>query len=95
MSIFNSLQLYAGNWQVKNSRNFTTEEQSEVLRAQVVDSGQGYGLSCCFFMKAGGQVYIPMSTKSKLSAGDAVDVATCKVLTLSRQGDNDIVRIEE
>lgn len=93
MGIFSSLRLYAGNWEVKNSRNFTAEEQNEVLRAQVVDSS--YGLSCCFFMKAGGQVYIPMSTNSKLSAGDAVNVATCKVLTLGRQGDNDIVRIEE
>lgn len=93
MGIFSSLQLYAGNWEVKNSRSFTEEEKAQVLRAEVVDSQ--YGLSACFFMKSGGQSYIPMSSRSKLSSGDAIDMNSVKVLTLGRQGDVDIVRIEE
>ena len=92
MGIFSSLQLYAGNWEVKDSRNFTQEEQSQVLRAQVVESS--YGLSACFFMRGGGQSYIPMSSNSKLGAGDATDMATAKLITLGRQGDNDIIRVE-
>lgn len=93
MGIFSSLQLYAGNWEVKSSRSFTDEEKAQVLRAEVVDSQ--YGLSACFFMKGGGQSYIPMSSRSKLSSGDAIDMNSVKVLTLGRQGDVDIVRIEE
>lgn len=93
MSIFGSLQLYAGNWEVRDSRAFTNEEKAQVLRAEVVDSQ--YGLSACFFMKGGGQSYIPMSSRSKLSTGDAINMETCKVLTLKRQGDADIIRIEE
>ena len=72
MGIFSSLQLYAGNWEVKNSRSFSEEEKAQVLRAEVVDSQ--YGLSACFFMKGGGQSYIPMSSRSKLSSGDAIDM---------------------
>ena len=48
MGIFSSLQLYAGNWEVKGMRNFTPEEQAQVTRAQVVEST--YGLSACFFL---------------------------------------------
>lgn len=92
MGIFSSLQLYAGNWEVKAMRNFTPEEQSQVERAQVVEST--YGLSACFFMKGGGQSYIPMSSNSKLGAGDAIDMASAKLVTLGRQGDNDIIRVE-
>lgn len=93
MGIFSSLQLYAGNWEVRDSRSFTSEEKAQVLRAEVVDSQ--YGLSACFFMKSGGQSYIPMSSRSKLAAGDAINMESCKILTLKRQGDVDIIRIEE
>ena len=38
MNIFNAIKVYAGKWQVKNTRNFTQEEIDAVQSASVVDS---------------------------------------------------------
>lgn len=92
MNIFESLNVYAGKWNVVNSRGFSAEEQAAVLRAEVVPSE--FGNSVCFYMRSGGQTYIPLSQNSSLSVGDNVDLAAAKLLTLHRDGSNDINRIE-
>lgn len=92
MNIFNAIKVYAGKWQVKDSRAFSQEEIDAVAKASVVDSQ--YGLSVCFFLKSGGQSFIPLSSTSSLNVGDAVNLSTAKLLTLSREGDNDIMRVE-
>lgn len=92
MNIFSSLRVYAEKWAVTNSRNFTEEEINAVSKAEVVDSQ--FGNSVCFFMKAGGQTFIPLSNSSQLSVGQAVDLKIARLLTLSREGDSDIYRVE-
>lgn len=92
MNIFSSLRVYAGKWAVKASRTFSEEEINAVDHASVVDSQ--YGNSVCFFMKSGGQTFIPLSTNSTLAVGDEVNLGNAKLLTLSREGDADIYRIE-
>ena len=91
-NIFSALRVYAGKWGVSNSRNFSAEEINAVQSAHVVDSQ--YGVSVCFLMKTGGQTFIPLSTTSTLALGDAVDLTKAKLLTLSREGDADIYRVE-
>ena len=92
MNIFNSLRVYAGKWAVKASRAFSNDEIEAVDHATVVDSQ--YGSSVCFFMKSGGQTFIPLSTNSSLAIGDDVNLANAKLLTLGREGDADIYRVE-
>jgi hypothetical protein len=92
MSIFSGLHVYGGSWSVKASRDFSAEEISAVKSAQVVSSE--YGNSVCFFMKSGGQTYIPLSNQSTLSVGDTVDLTKAKILTLERDGSDDITRID-
>ena len=92
MNIFSSLRVYAGSWAVKASRAFSPEEINAVDHAKVVDSQ--YGSSVCFFMKSGGQTFIPLSTNSSLAVGDDVDLNNAKLLTLGRAGDADIYRVE-
>lgn len=92
MNIFNAIKVYAGKWQVKDSRAFSQEEIDAVDKASVVDSQ--YGLSVCFFLKSGGQSFIPLSSTSSLNVGDAVNLSTARLLTLSREGDSDIMRVE-
>ena len=92
MSIFSSLsKIYAGKWAVKNSRSFTPEEINEVNKAVVTSSD--YGNSVCFFLKSGGQGYIPLSNDSTKGVGEEVDLKSAKILTLSKQGEADITRI--
>jgi hypothetical protein len=92
MNIFSSLRVYAGKWAVSNSRGFSADEIGAVANASVVDSQ--YGMSVCFMMKSGGQTFIPLSTNSSLTVGDDVDLTKAKLLTLHRDGDADIYRVE-
>lgn len=92
MSIFESLRVYAGKWSVKDSRAFTTDEINAVDHATVVASE--YGNSVCFHMRAGGMTFIPLSNASTKGVGEAVELKDAKLLTLSKQGEADIVRIE-
>lgn len=92
MNIFSSLRVYAGKWAVKATRVFSQEEIDAVDTASVVDSQ--YGMSVCFFMKGGGQTFIPLSNTSSLNVGDTVDLAKAKLLTLGREGEADIFRVE-
>ena len=92
MNIFAGLQVYGGSWNVVGSRSFSPEEVAAVKSAQVVASE--YGNSVCFFMVSGGQTYIPLSNTSSLTVGDSVDISKAKLLTLHRDGSDDITRVE-
>ena len=92
MNIFDGLQVYGGKWNVINERSFDAEEIAAVTKAEVVASE--YGNSVCFFMRGGGQSYIPLSNQSSLGVGDSVDMTKAKILTLHRDGNDDITRID-
>ena len=91
MNIFSALRVYAGKWAESDKRDFTQEEISSVDKAEVVASN--FGLSVCFYMKAGGQTYIPLDQNSTLVEHDIVDLKASQLITLSRQGDGDIFRV--
>ena len=91
MNIFSALRVYGGKWNVKETRSFSQEEVDAVDTAIVVDSK--YGMSVCFFMKSGGQTYIPLDNNSSKGVGDVVDLTTAKLLTLGRAGEEDICRV--
>lgn len=91
-SIFEKLNVYASKWAKTASRPFNSEELNAVSNAVVVDSD--YGKSVCFFMKSGGRTYLPLSTESSLVAGEEVDLSTAKLITLSKSGESDIIRVE-
>lgn len=91
-TVFAGLQVYASNWEVINSRSFSAEEIAAVRKAEVVPSQ--YGSSVCFYMKSGGQTYIPLSNQSSLGVGSTVDLTKAKLLTLHRDGSDDILRVE-
>lgn len=92
MSIFSSLRRYASGWSVKSTDSFSEEDIALVSRTEVVPSE--YGMSVCFFFKAGGQSYMPVSRDSNIAIGQSVDLTKAKVLTLSQEGSADIQRIE-
>lgn len=92
MNIFSKLQVYAGKWNLKSSRKFEAEEVAAVSKAEVVASQ--FGNSVCFFLKSGGQSYIPLSNDSNLTVGDTVDLNSAELLTLEKDGESDIVRVK-
>jgi len=88
-----SLQVYGENWQKVNERAFNADEIAAVRSNSVVNSQ--YGKSVCFFLKGGGQSYIPVSKQGADPAlGSSIDLTTAKLVTLHREGDGDILRVE-
>ena len=91
MNILKTRPIYAAKWAIKDQRQFTEEEISSVEKATVVAST--YGNSICFFMKSGGQVYIPLDINSSVGVGELVDLSKATIITLERPGDNDILKV--
>lgn len=93
-NVFAGLNIYGNNpWKLVASRSFNDTEISAIRSNTVVDSQ--YGKSVCFFLKAGGQTYIPVSNRGADPAlGSSIDMAKAKLVTLHRDGDGDIVRVE-
>ena len=91
MNIFGKLKMYASKWSETECRNFTPEEIAAVQSATVVASQ--YGNSVCFFMVEGGQCYIPLDRDSSLGVGEPVDLQVAKLKTLSKPGEDDIMRV--
>jgi len=93
MGILNALRLYRGKWQVKSVAKFDANDAAEVKSAVVVPSE--FGQSVCMTLKSGGAKYLPLSNTSRAVAnGEEINVAECNVVTLGREGDDDIMRIE-
>ncbi len=92
MSFLDNLRTYAGKWAVTATEKLTDSSKSQINRATVVDSE--YGLSVCFFMKGGGQKYIPVSRDSSLDSGDEIDLDSIEILTLAKDGESDILRAD-
>ena len=91
MNILSKLPIYAGKWKETAVDTFGAEDIAATESAVVVESN--YGLSVCFYLRSGGQTYIPLDTNNSLSVGDVVDLHKAKVVTLSRPGDDDIYRV--
>ena len=91
MSIFSNLRVYAGKWSVKETRDFTADEVSQVSQAVVVPSQ--YGNSVQFTMVTGGLTFIPLDQNSNCAIGEVIDLTKAKLTTLGKNGEADIYRI--
>ena len=85
------MRVYAGKWEVKESRSFSEEEIKAVVQAVVVPSQ--YGNSVQFTMVGGGLTFIPLDQNSTLGTGELVDLTKAKLVTLCKSGENDIYRV--
>lgn len=87
-----SIKHVAEMWRISNSRHLTNEEISAISSNRVVKSQ--YGLSVEFSMKKGGVTYIPLLKNDKLSENTEINLHDAKILTLSKEGEKDIYRID-
>lgn len=85
------MRVYIGKWEVKDTRDFTEEEIKAVIQAVVVPSQ--YGNSVQFTMVGGGLTFIPLDQNSTLGVDESVDLTKAKLVTLCKQGENDIYRV--
>lgn len=87
------LDIYAGKWQVSDRRSFTEDEINSVERTEIVKSQ--YGNSVCFYLRSGGMAFIPCATDMQKGVGEPIDMKKAEVLTLSKKGEADILRVRE
>lgn len=92
-SILEKLRVYGGKWSPKSNDNFSNEDIENCESAVVVPSE--YGQSVCLTLKSGSKRYLPVSNTSRaVENGEQINIAECKVVTLGREGNDDIMRIE-
>lgn len=92
MSILDKIRTYAGSWREASRDKLSKAEQASIESVEVV--GGQYGLSMCFLMKAGGKKFIPLSRDSDLEEGDSVKISSVELITLERDGDDNIYRAD-
>lgn len=92
MGFLDKLRTYAGSWSETSREPLSKTEQALVESVEVVEGN--YGLSMCFIMKAGGKKFMPLSRDSQLEEGDSVDIKSVEIITLERDGDEEIYRID-
>lgn len=92
MSLFSNVKIYAGGWSIKSKDKLGESEFNSIKNAVTVSSE--YGVSACFFLKKGGQFYVPMSKDSNVGIGEVLDLNKITVLTLEKDGEADIQRID-
>ena len=92
MSILDKIRTYAGSWREASRDKLSKAEAASISSVEVVE-GQ-YGLSMCFMMKAGGKKFIPLSRDSDLEEGDSVKISSVELITLERDGDDNIYRAD-
>lgn len=93
--IFDTLKVYQGKWNVAKTTTIKEElgEKYELLDSLEVVPSE-YGISVKFTFKGGYYQYIPVSTECKtLEIGEQPNAENLVILTLHREGDDDIFRI--
>lgn len=92
MGFLDKLRTYAGSWSEAGREKLSKAEVAQVESAEVVEGR--YGLSMCFLMKAGGKKFMPLSRDSQLEEGDSVDIKSVDIITLEKDGEDDIYRAD-
>jgi len=102
MSFLSESKLY-GSWSEKKNQlmaEFDKTFYDKVLSANVTErdftdsEGNPFtSRSICLHLE-NGCTYQPLSSKSKLEAGDEVKVASLRVITLEKPGEKDIYRLD-
>lgn len=92
MSIFSN-RVYRGKWVETDRHEITNEDLEDYKSASLVPSE--YGMSICLCLKSGDYEYTPLSNKSRAVSDITLDdLKGATLVTLSRDGDEDIKRIE-
>lgn len=92
-------QEYGGSWEVTEREALEGTEDVKSIEVTERDFRQNDGstrtrVSMCFTMKNGRMRYAVLSRDSELEVGDKVDPASVEVLTLERDGDEPIYRVD-
>lgn len=92
-----TMKTYGEKWSVKESLQITKKEAEEITSARVESrhsEANGDFLVICLSLTSGGQKSMILSSKSKHGVGEVLDPNSLIIYTLSRPGDEDILRMD-
>lgn len=90
MGLFKTV--YAKSYEVVNTEDLLSLEPG--IANGVVEEGK-FGPSVRFNLKSGGYGFVSLSRDSSLEVGDEFPLAGAKVITLAKEGEDDITRVIE
>ena len=85
-------KLYGGSWSLKSTEKLSAVEPT--IKSGVVTEGK-FGKQVCFTLTSGETGYTALSRDSKLEIGEEFPIANASVQTLSKSGEDDILRVIE
>jgi len=93
MSIFTDLKVYdVTPWTLTGSAKLSKADAKLIAEATVVESE--FGLSAKVLLVKGGYKYIPISRDSVLAEGDDIEPSSIVLLTLEKEGQPNITRLD-
>ena len=101
-SFLDSLREFGGSWEETNRVKLTAEERASLSKAVVVMSPGCHNdeydfdgsLQVKLYKKNGKVSFAPLSKLSELEEGDEINLKTLEIITLSREGDEDIFKVD-
>jgi len=86
-------KIYGDGWKEVERRDFNRDEKKMIAKAEVTQGN--YGLSCCFFIKGGGQVYYGFTKASQdyVKEGTTYSLDELDIVELERNGET-ITKVE-
>lgn len=89
IELFNHKKESIGKWRCKAEVEIAPEDKEMFSSAKVVSSE--YGKSVCFFLKRGGQEYLPINNLNELNIGDYVNLDTVLLQVFGKQNECDVL----
>lgn len=91
-NIFSTLKKYEQSWKEVNNQKFDEDDLKMIISGKVVEGD--YGLSAQLNLADGGCYYISLDEiNSTAKLGDDIDLAKCHIVTLAKEGHDNIIRI--
>lgn len=90
--IFGNSKVYGLGWTEKSKEPMPKAMADRFKEVHVVAGD--YGLQLCMYLKSGGQIYKKPSINANFAEGQVLKPEDLTVVTLSKPGEEDIIRFE-
>lgn len=90
INVLSNRKVYAGEWSVKESRDWNSSELAMVTHGEVIPSSKFEGKKCmCFHLVKGGKVYYPLTKDSNAEIGESFTMKETEYVVLEKPGETD------
>ena len=92
MALPDDIKIHAGKLAIVKETPLSKEDIESIEKGVVIKSR--FGLSMCFYLKAGGRTYFPLTSDSKVRTGRIADINNIIVVELAKPGKDSTYRLK-